>query len=109
MIETSRTTIRPYTEADIALIAPIFADPITMQFWPQPFSEDAAAAWEVVGSVARARAVVLVVTGGWPSLSGSRGVGGQDAGKGVLRRTRAAMRAPSSGWPMWNHGHHEHG
>ena len=45
MIETPRTIIRPYAEADIALIAPIFADPITMGFWPQPFSEDATAAW----------------------------------------------------------------
>ena len=45
MIETPRTIIRPYTEADIAWIAPILADPITMMFWPQPFSEDAAAAW----------------------------------------------------------------
>src|SRR3954463_15216179 len=45
MIETPRTIIRPYTEADIARIAPILADPITMAFWPQPFSEAAAAAW----------------------------------------------------------------
>jgi RimJ/RimL family protein N-acetyltransferase len=45
MIETLRTIIRPYNEADIALIAPIFADPITMIFWPQPFSEQATAAW----------------------------------------------------------------
>ena len=45
MIETPRTIIRPYTEADSALIAPIFADPITMVFWPQPLSEDATAAW----------------------------------------------------------------
>ena len=45
MIETPRTIIRPYTEADIVLIAPIFADPITMIFWPQPLSEEASAAW----------------------------------------------------------------
>src|SRR3954453_16812365 len=45
MIETPRTIIRPYTEADIALVAPIFADPITMAFLPEPFSEDATAAW----------------------------------------------------------------
>jgi RimJ/RimL family protein N-acetyltransferase len=45
MIETPRTIIRPYTESDIALIAPILADPITMRFWPQPLSEEAAAAW----------------------------------------------------------------
>src|SRR3954462_2115250 len=45
MIEKLRTIIRPYSEADIALIAPIFADPITMMFWPQPFSEQATAAW----------------------------------------------------------------
>jgi [ribosomal protein S5]-alanine N-acetyltransferase len=45
MIETARTIIRPYTEADVALIAPIFADPITMMFWPQPLSENAAAGW----------------------------------------------------------------
>jgi [ribosomal protein S5]-alanine N-acetyltransferase len=45
MLETPRTIIRPYTEADIALIAPIFADPITMKFWPQPFSQAATAAW----------------------------------------------------------------
>jgi RimJ/RimL family protein N-acetyltransferase len=45
MIETPRTIIRPYTEADIGLIAPIFADPITLTFWPQPLSEEAAAAW----------------------------------------------------------------
>src|SRR3954451_18541040 len=45
MIETARTTIRPYSESDIVLIAPIFADPVTMRFWPQPLSEDVAAAW----------------------------------------------------------------
>jgi RimJ/RimL family protein N-acetyltransferase len=45
MIETPRTIIRPYTQADIGLIAPIFADPITLMFWPQPLSEEAAAAW----------------------------------------------------------------
>ena len=45
MIETPRTIIRPYTEADIALIAPIFADSVTMRFWPQPLSEEATAAW----------------------------------------------------------------
>jgi [ribosomal protein S5]-alanine N-acetyltransferase len=45
MIETPRTIIRPYSESDIALIAPIFADPVTMMFWPQPLSEDAIAAW----------------------------------------------------------------
>jgi RimJ/RimL family protein N-acetyltransferase len=45
MIETARTIIRPYTEADIVRVAPIFTDPITMAFWPQPLSEDACAAW----------------------------------------------------------------
>jgi RimJ/RimL family protein N-acetyltransferase len=45
LLETPRTIIRPYTQADIARVAPIFADPITMVFWPQPLSEDATAAW----------------------------------------------------------------
>ena len=45
MIETARTLIRPYAEADIDLMKPIFTDPITMVFWPQPFSEEAVAAW----------------------------------------------------------------
>ncbi|HJZ50488.1 MAG TPA: GNAT family N-acetyltransferase [Roseiflexaceae bacterium] len=45
MIETARTIIRPYIEADIALVELIFADPITMMFWPQPFSREAVAAW----------------------------------------------------------------
>ncbi|HEU5098048.1 MAG TPA: GNAT family N-acetyltransferase [Roseiflexaceae bacterium] len=45
MIETRRTIIRPYTEVDIARVAPILTDPLTMAFWPQPFSEDAVAGW----------------------------------------------------------------
>ena len=45
MIETDRTIIRPYSEADIARVAPIFADPVTMVFWPQPLSEETVAAW----------------------------------------------------------------
>ena len=45
MIETARTIIKPYSEADITRVAPIFAHPVTMAFWPQPFSEEAVAAW----------------------------------------------------------------
>ena len=45
MIETARTIIRPYTESDIGRVAPIFADPVTMAFWPQPFSKEAVATW----------------------------------------------------------------
>jgi RimJ/RimL family protein N-acetyltransferase len=71
MIETARTIIRPYTEADIALIAPILADPITMKFWPQPFSEEAAAAWvrRAIASFAAnglGRMLVLLRDGGAP-------------------------------------------
>lgn len=45
MIETARTIIRPYAEGDIDRVAPIFADPVTMAFWPQPFSAETTAAW----------------------------------------------------------------
>ncbi|HEX6293323.1 MAG TPA: GNAT family N-acetyltransferase [Herpetosiphonaceae bacterium] len=45
MLETRRTIIRPYTEADIDRVMPIFTDPTTMVFWPQPFTADAVAAW----------------------------------------------------------------
>ena len=36
MIETPRTRIRPYTEADLKRIEPILTDPATMIFWPSP-------------------------------------------------------------------------
>ncbi|MCB0713054.1 MAG: GNAT family N-acetyltransferase [Ignavibacteriae bacterium] len=45
MLETLRTTIRPYLEEDIVRILPIFSDPLTMQFWPEPFSRTQVDAW----------------------------------------------------------------
>lgn len=42
---TARTRIRPHTEEDIRLLLPIFGDPVTMAFWPQPFSEEQVAGW----------------------------------------------------------------
>jgi RimJ/RimL family protein N-acetyltransferase len=45
MIRTERTIIRPYTEEDLPLVLPIFSDPVTMAFWPQPMSPEGAAAW----------------------------------------------------------------
>lgn len=45
VIETPRTTIRPYAEEDIERILPIFSDPTTMQFWPQPLDEQAVRGW----------------------------------------------------------------
>jgi [ribosomal protein S5]-alanine N-acetyltransferase len=71
MIETARTIIRPYVEGDIAQVAPIFTDPITMVFWPQPFSEEAVAAWVRRASASFAdtglgRMVVELRDGGMP-------------------------------------------
>jgi RimJ/RimL family protein N-acetyltransferase len=45
LIETSRTRIRSYTEDDVHLVLPIFTDPTTMTFWPQPLSAEAVASW----------------------------------------------------------------
>lgn len=53
-LETPRTIIRPYRDADIDRVLPIFSDAITMGFWPQPFTAEQVAAW-VRGAVAEYR------------------------------------------------------
>lgn len=44
-IQTPRTVIRPYTEADLERALPILSDPTTMSFWERPLDRDAVAAW----------------------------------------------------------------
>jgi RimJ/RimL family protein N-acetyltransferase len=44
-METPRTIIRPYTEADVERVVPILTDPVTMSFWERPLDEDAVTAW----------------------------------------------------------------
>jgi RimJ/RimL family protein N-acetyltransferase len=45
VLVTSRLILRPYTADDVPLVLPIFGDPLTMAFWPQPLTEAAVAAW----------------------------------------------------------------
>lgn len=45
MIGTARTTMRPYTAEDIERILPVFSDPVTMRFWPEPFSREQTVEW----------------------------------------------------------------
>lgn len=44
-IETARLLIRPYTASDFAALQPILSDPITMQFWPAPLSDEQIHGW----------------------------------------------------------------
>lgn len=44
-IETQRLHLRPLTPDDLPALHRILSDPITMSFWPAPFSEDASRAW----------------------------------------------------------------
>lgn len=52
VLVTPRLILRPYTAADLPLVLPIFSDPITMAFWPQPLTEAAVSAWVLRHSAA---------------------------------------------------------
>ena len=45
LLLTARTRIRPHTEEDIPVLLPIFGDPVTMAFWPQPFTAEQVGGW----------------------------------------------------------------
>ena len=45
MIETSRLILREHIPEDFAAIHRIFSDPITMRFWPRPFTEEEMHCW----------------------------------------------------------------
>lgn len=45
VLVTSRLMLRPYSADDLPVVLPIFSDPITMAFWPQPLTEVAVLAW----------------------------------------------------------------
>ena len=45
MLETKRLLLRKYTEEDIPALHKILSDPVTMSFWPKPFSEEQSLAW----------------------------------------------------------------
>ncbi|KWX73258.1 GCN5 family acetyltransferase [Paenibacillus jilunlii] len=45
VIETPRLNIRKYTEEDTAALFAILSDPITMAFWPAPFSSRQTEEW----------------------------------------------------------------
>lgn len=45
VIETDRLIIREYSEADIEDLFAIMSDPITMSFWPSPFTFDHVTDW----------------------------------------------------------------
>jgi len=45
MIETPRLILREYTDDDFAELHRIVSDPVTMSFWPEPFSEDKSRQW----------------------------------------------------------------
>ena len=43
--ETPRTVLREYQPDDLMPLHVIFSDPITMQFWPAPFTPEATTGW----------------------------------------------------------------
>jgi [ribosomal protein S5]-alanine N-acetyltransferase len=45
LIPTRRTILRPYTGTETPLVLPIFSDPTTMSFWPEPLDEETVATW----------------------------------------------------------------
>jgi len=45
IIETPRLRLREYEPDDLMALHVIVSDPITMQFWPAPFTPEATAAW----------------------------------------------------------------
>jgi RimJ/RimL family protein N-acetyltransferase len=45
MIETERLFIRKFLPGDEEEFSDILADPVTMSFWPQPYSREGAKAW----------------------------------------------------------------
>jgi [ribosomal protein S5]-alanine N-acetyltransferase len=102
MIETPRTIIRPYTESDITLIAPIFADPVTMMFWPQPLSEEATAAWV-------RRATSFAATGLGHMLVELREGGAQIGDCGIVEAEINGRREYDLGYiihyPYWRQGY----
>ncbi|HVZ38352.1 MAG TPA: GNAT family N-acetyltransferase [Candidatus Kapabacteria bacterium] len=44
-IETERLRMRRYTADDADIMMPILSDPVTMKFWPRPFTEEEARTW----------------------------------------------------------------
>ena len=45
MIETKRLLIRKYTAEDVPALHKILSDPVTMSFWPAPFSLEQTRGW----------------------------------------------------------------
>lgn len=45
MLETNRLILRKYTAEDIPALHKILSDPVTMSFWPAPFSEAQSLVW----------------------------------------------------------------
>ncbi len=45
IIETDRLILREYTLEDTALLHTILSDPLTMQFWPSPFTLEQSENW----------------------------------------------------------------
>lgn len=45
IIETDRLILREYTLEDTALLHTILSDPLTMQFWPSPFTLEQSQNW----------------------------------------------------------------
>ncbi len=48
MIETERLIVRPWQESDVDAWYAIVSDPVTMQFWPAPLTQEDAARWIAV-------------------------------------------------------------
>lgn len=45
VLETPRLLLRTYDEGDLGALHEIVSDPVTMQFWPQPFQLGATKSW----------------------------------------------------------------
>lgn len=44
-LETERLVLRPFVASDLDDLAPIFADPVMMQYYPAPFSRERSEDW----------------------------------------------------------------
>jgi [ribosomal protein S5]-alanine N-acetyltransferase len=47
VVETRRLRLRRYTEADLKTVAALLSEPITMQHWPEPLTNEQVRAWLV--------------------------------------------------------------
>jgi RimJ/RimL family protein N-acetyltransferase len=103
LLETANLALRHYQAGDIELVAPILADPITMRFWPSPFTREAAEVW-----VARSlESYERHGFGHYPIVL--RATGAVIGDCGIWRSSVAGLEVNDIGWivhhPYWGRGY----